>query len=429
MGPSCGGFTCNFAPFRLLPTIQDTRSARACPNSGVSTPAATFRVGVGVASVEAVALGPTPAAPAIPFASVEVRESELPPCACLSDSTELASAAASSALAAALAAVAAAAGTLTGAGGSSNPPARPAGRAAAPTATGPAESSACGSADAPLETPAAPAAAELAAAITVCKVAPPSLAESPDTEVEAVSSLLPTAGKVVVFAAESVRPADSITVPAAPARALGRRPPATSGISLAPFAADALSIAAASTAVCAPPAAAAPGRPQRGSWRGRCGIEHGVRAQRRLTLRTRNGGAPPAVGSHCGGAGYRIGDGAAGCGRAERSCAARCLDLGCLCPERRRVAPGWRTVARRHRVARRPHVWPVSSRPPSSCWPPRWRRPRCRRPADWLSRRRPSPRLPGAAKDCRASARIRRSVHRHEPCRRLGGGPILPPRC
>ena len=87
----------------------------------------------------------TPAAPAIPFASVEVSESALPPCACLSDSTALASAAAPSALAAALAAVAAAAGTTTAAGGSSNPPARPAGRAAAPTAAGPAESSACGS--------------------------------------------------------------------------------------------------------------------------------------------------------------------------------------------------------------------------------------------------------------------------------------------
>src|SRR5258708_6145800 len=65
MGPSCGGFTCSFAPFRLLSTIQDTRSARPCPNSGVSTPAATFRVGGAVvASATAVGLPARFAAPA-----------------------------------------------------------------------------------------------------------------------------------------------------------------------------------------------------------------------------------------------------------------------------------------------------------------------------------------------------------------------------
>src|SRR5258708_3619587 len=87
MGPSCGGFTCSFAPFRLLSTIQDTRSARPCPNSGVSTPAATFRVGGAVvASATAVGLTPSCAAPAAePSTDVpDSSESPVPPDARLS---------------------------------------------------------------------------------------------------------------------------------------------------------------------------------------------------------------------------------------------------------------------------------------------------------------------------------------------------------
>src|SRR6266851_1918586 len=95
MGPSCGGFTCNFAPFRLLSTIQDTRSARPCPNSGVSTPAATFRVGsgVGVASATAVGLTLNCAAPmAAPSTDVpKSNESPVPPDARLSAALALAS--------------------------------------------------------------------------------------------------------------------------------------------------------------------------------------------------------------------------------------------------------------------------------------------------------------------------------------------------
>ena len=50
MGPSCGGFTCSFAPFKLLSTIHVTRSDRPCANSELSTLACTRNVGVGVAS-------------------------------------------------------------------------------------------------------------------------------------------------------------------------------------------------------------------------------------------------------------------------------------------------------------------------------------------------------------------------------------------
>src|ERR1700733_6223022 len=77
MGPSCGGFTCNLAPFRLLSTIQDTRSDTPCANSGVSTPGETFRMGVGVASVALVVLELNCAAPAVP--SLEASGSEESP--------------------------------------------------------------------------------------------------------------------------------------------------------------------------------------------------------------------------------------------------------------------------------------------------------------------------------------------------------------
>src|SRR5882724_886089 len=86
MGPSCGGFTCNFAPFRLLSTIQDTRSASPSPNSGVSTPAATRRVGGGVGVTSATPLGLTLncAAPAPSTDVPKSSESPVPPDARLS---------------------------------------------------------------------------------------------------------------------------------------------------------------------------------------------------------------------------------------------------------------------------------------------------------------------------------------------------------
>src|SRR5260221_621955 len=121
MGPSCGGFTCSFAPFRLLSTIQDTRSARPCPNSGVSTPAATFRAGGAVvASATAVGLTPSCAAPAAEPSTdvVDSTESPVPPDARLSAAPPPASAVPAGAAAAAFAdtSVAGRAAEITGAG-------------------------------------------------------------------------------------------------------------------------------------------------------------------------------------------------------------------------------------------------------------------------------------------------------------------------
>src|SRR6202790_3332027 len=83
MGPSAGGLTCNLALVRLLSTISDTRSATPCPNSAVSTPAATFNVGGGDASVEALDVSNC-AAPAVPSLDVPEREKSGPPRECLS---------------------------------------------------------------------------------------------------------------------------------------------------------------------------------------------------------------------------------------------------------------------------------------------------------------------------------------------------------
>src|SRR5258708_34876012 len=124
MGPSCGGFTCSFAPFRLLSTIQDTRSARPCPNSGVSTPAATFRAGGAVvASATAVGLTPSCAAPAAePSTGVpDSTESPVPPDARLSAAPAPASAVPAGAAAAAFADTSGA-GTGTSTGGPLGPP-------------------------------------------------------------------------------------------------------------------------------------------------------------------------------------------------------------------------------------------------------------------------------------------------------------------
>src|SRR5579859_214468 len=92
MGPSAGGLTCNLALVRLLSTIKDTRSATPCPNSGVSTPGATFKVAVEETSVEAeVPELKNCAAPTVPSFDVPDRldapdneKSVPPPCVCRS---------------------------------------------------------------------------------------------------------------------------------------------------------------------------------------------------------------------------------------------------------------------------------------------------------------------------------------------------------
>jgi hypothetical protein len=84
MGPSAGGLTCNLALVRLPSIISDTRSATPCPNSAVSTPAETFNVVGGVASVRVLDVINC-AAPAVPSIDIPVREeSGLLPRACLS---------------------------------------------------------------------------------------------------------------------------------------------------------------------------------------------------------------------------------------------------------------------------------------------------------------------------------------------------------
>src|SRR6267154_43684 len=134
MGPSCGGLTCNFAPFRLLPTIHDTRSAKPCPNSGVSIPAATFSVGVGAASATAVVFTLNWAAPAAALPDVSNSgESPLPPDARGPALPKSASASTAGALAAAFAA-AAAPGAETAGADTGAPFERPAPRATPPMA-------------------------------------------------------------------------------------------------------------------------------------------------------------------------------------------------------------------------------------------------------------------------------------------------------
>ena len=71
---------------RLLSTIKDTRSATPCPNSGESTPGATFKVAVEEASVEAEGAELSNcAAPTVPSFDVPDKERSVPlPCACRS---------------------------------------------------------------------------------------------------------------------------------------------------------------------------------------------------------------------------------------------------------------------------------------------------------------------------------------------------------
>ena len=107
MGPSVGGLTCSLALVRLLSTINDTRSATPCPNSGESTPGATFKVAVEGASVEAE--GPELshcAAPAVPSFDVPDKDkSAALPCVCRSVAPALAVAEIACATDAAVAAV------------------------------------------------------------------------------------------------------------------------------------------------------------------------------------------------------------------------------------------------------------------------------------------------------------------------------------
>src|SRR6266446_6975467 len=183
MGPSCGGFTCSFAPFRLLSTIQDTRSARPCPNSGVSTPAATFRAGGAVvASATAVGLTPSCAAPAAEPSTdvVDSSESPVPPDARLSAAPAPASAVPAGAAAAAFAdtSVAGRAAEMTGAGTGTGGPLGSAGPGDLAAVAGVADSF-VGNAEksAPPAVPVLPgptvpvAAADMAAAVTACAFA------------------------------------------------------------------------------------------------------------------------------------------------------------------------------------------------------------------------------------------------------------------
>lgn len=75
-----------------MPTITDTRSAKPCANSGVSTAGETFSVGVGVASAPPDALLVNCATPAAPSPEPGREVSPVPPCECLSDGPTLASA-------------------------------------------------------------------------------------------------------------------------------------------------------------------------------------------------------------------------------------------------------------------------------------------------------------------------------------------------
>src|SRR6266446_6411543 len=183
MGPSCGGFTCSFAPFRLLSTIQDTRSARPCPNSGVSTPAATFRVGGAVvASATAVGLTPSCAAPAAEPSTdiLDSSESPVPPDARLSAAPASAVPAGAAAAAFADTSVAGRAAEITGAGTgtSTGGPLGPAGPEDLAAVAGVADSF-VGNADksAPPAVPVSPGptvpvvAADMAAAVTACAFA------------------------------------------------------------------------------------------------------------------------------------------------------------------------------------------------------------------------------------------------------------------
>src|SRR5882762_1523059 len=229
MGPSCGGFTCNFAPFRLLSTIQDTRSARPCPNSGVSTPAATFRVGggVGAASATAVELTLNCAAPAASTDVPESSESPVPPDARLSAAPAPASVVAAGAAAPPFTdAATVPRGTEIAGAGIAGPFGAAAPGGLAPV-TGVAESS-FGDADesAACTMPASPgtvppvAAADIAAAVSACALASV-LAEAPVFVDGGVGgAVLPSAVPVGPEAAELIA-AVAITVAGLPAMAVG----------------------------------------------------------------------------------------------------------------------------------------------------------------------------------------------------------------
>jgi hypothetical protein len=99
--------TCNLALVRLLSSIKDTRSATPCPNSAVSTPAATFNV-VDETSVDGLEAPEVIncATPAVPSLTVPDKEESVPlPCACLSAAPALAEAEIACAMDAAVAAV------------------------------------------------------------------------------------------------------------------------------------------------------------------------------------------------------------------------------------------------------------------------------------------------------------------------------------
>src|SRR5258708_17164409 len=106
IGPSAGGLTCSLALVRLPSIITDTLSATPCPNPAVSTPAATFNVGVGLLSADVFEVSSC-AAPALPsFDAPDKEKSGLLACARLSPPPAPAGLEASCAILPAVAAVA-----------------------------------------------------------------------------------------------------------------------------------------------------------------------------------------------------------------------------------------------------------------------------------------------------------------------------------
>jgi hypothetical protein len=192
---------------RLLSTIKDTRSATPCPNSAVSTPAATFNV-VDETSVDAIEAPEVIncAAPALPsFEVLDIEESVPPPCACLSAAPALAEVeiacamdAAVAALTAVLEADACAADAIATAGEAFGPPtpggAAPVSGAAKPSAMNEGSEG-------------APAPCVMAAAMSVCAAAPVSAEAGPPLGVVLRAAVLPSVDGAEAAAAGAVLPA------------------------------------------------------------------------------------------------------------------------------------------------------------------------------------------------------------------------------
>lgn len=229
--------TCNLALVRLLSTIKETRSATPCPNSAVSTPAATFNV-VDETSVDALEAPEVIncAAPAVPSFEIPDREESVPlPCACLSATPALAEAEIACAMDAAVAAVTAvleadacaADAAITTAGEALGPPTP--GGAAAP-ASGAAKPSAMNEGSEGALVPCV-----MAAAMSICAAAPVSAEAGPPSGVVVRAAVLPSvdvgAGAAAAIAALPAVPSTGLAVSAefpaaAPTRVGGVTAPA-----------------------------------------------------------------------------------------------------------------------------------------------------------------------------------------------------------